>query len=68
MKGKRLGRKDGRRGTHEGDSSKHVVWSRVRGKPKGSVNQREASVAEARMEAAVIEQRQKDFLMIERGV
>ena len=66
MKGKRLGRKDGRGGTREGDSSDHVVWSRVRGKPKGSIKQREASMAEGRMEVAVIKQRKKGLPVRER--
>ena len=42
--------------------------SRVRGKYKGNTKQREASMAEARSKAAVIEQRKKGFLVIERRV
>ena len=58
LKGKGVGRKDGREGT-DGDSSKHVVWSRVRGKSKGFFKLMEALMAEGRKEAAVIEQMKK---------
>ena len=59
LKGKGVGRKDGREGTDGGDSSEHVVWSRVRGKSKGFSKLMEALMAEGRMETAVIEQRKK---------
>ena len=50
--------KDGREGT-DGDSSKHVVWSRVRGKSRVFGKLMEALIAEVRKEAAAIEQRKK---------
>ena len=34
---KGVGRKDGRGGISEGESSEHVVWSCVRGKYKGNI-------------------------------
>ena len=58
---KGVGRKYDREGTGEGNSPEHVVWSCVRGKCKGNMKQREASMAKARTEAAVIEQRKKGF-------
>ena len=45
-----------------------MVRSRVRGKYKGNTKQSEALMAEARTEAAVIDQRKKGFPMIERRV
>ena len=65
---KGVGRKDGQEGICEGESSEHVVWSRVRDKYKGNTKQRGASMAEARSEAAAIEQRKKGFLVIEQRV
>ena len=65
---KGVGRKDGREGISEGESLEHVVWPCVRGKYKGNTKQREASMAEVRSKAAVIEQRKKGFPVIEQRV
>ena len=65
---KGVGRKDGQEDTCEGNSPEHVVWSHVRGKYKGNIKQREASMEKARTEAAVIEQRKKGFPVIEQRV